>query len=299
MSTPPPRGGVVVLTLFLVVILGGCTALSGEPTRTTTVTPATVPGDDPPVTPVPTVAPGVPADGTIEPAAVVNAHERALANRSYTFTLRRTVRDGTETRQETYVRTLVAAGGTPFRLVQFVNVSRQESVATSGDRVVDVFFDGSVAFVRVTDSTGTPYIRDQSIGREALTDPAFPDLHRDLLATARFDGPTGTDADAVRLVADSLTDPTALGSLSPGSDPANGSLSVVVTRTGIVRETRLAFDDRIDGDRVRVVQITHVSALDRTTVPVPEWVPSNATGPDNATVTTTGDSVSNRTTGGN
>lgn len=271
MGASTPRDAAVVLAVLLAAVLAGCSGLVDEPTPT--VTPADVPTADPPRTPVPTVVPGVRDNGSVQPAAVVDAHERRLENHSFRFTLHRTIHDGTETRQETYVRTWVAAGGTPFRLVQFVNVSRQRSVATTSDRAVDLWYDGSGAFFRVTDSTGTPYVRAQSVGRETLTDPAFPDLHRELLASARFGDPDRSGEDgSVRLVADAFVDRSALVSASAGTDPANASLVLVVTPQGVVRVTRLAFDATLDGDRVRVVQRTRVSGLDGTRPPVPEWL---------------------------
>lgn len=68
------------LALAALLVLAGCSAVapSPDPTQTARVTPAPVPD-----TPGPRLAPGTTADGVVDSAALVAAHHRALANRSY------------------------------------------------------------------------------------------------------------------------------------------------------------------------------------------------------------------------
>jgi CBS domain-containing protein len=64
----------------MLLVLTGCSAITSSPDATATerVTPAPVPD-----TPGPQLAPGTTADGVVDPAALVAAHHRTLADRSY------------------------------------------------------------------------------------------------------------------------------------------------------------------------------------------------------------------------
>jgi hypothetical protein len=73
-------GRLAPLALAALLVLAGCSAVapSPEPTPTERVTPAPVPD-----TPGPRLAPGTTADGVVDPTALVAAHHRILADRSY------------------------------------------------------------------------------------------------------------------------------------------------------------------------------------------------------------------------
>lgn len=68
------------LALAALLVLAGCNAVtsSPEPTATERVTPAPVPD-----TPTPRLAPGLTADGVVDPDVLYAAHRRTLANESY------------------------------------------------------------------------------------------------------------------------------------------------------------------------------------------------------------------------
>lgn len=261
-----------LLALLALVVLAGCHGLGGVETETPTVTPAPVPTASPTSTPVPTVAPGITADGTVAPAVVVDSHRTALADDSYTATVRRTVRVEGTVQQVTFARTWVANDS--YRLVQYVNESRPGRVTTATEPAVDLWYNGTAAFYRITDSTGTPYVRARDVDRETLPDPTFGPLLADLLAAGRFrvvDTTNGT----VRLAATDIENTRALAPVLGAERLHNVSLSVTVTPTGVVRSTRLAYDATSRDREARVVQRTRVSAVDATTVPVPTWAAGN------------------------
>jgi len=267
----PDRQAVLLAVLFL---LAGCNTLTGEQTPTLTVTPASVPTDDPAGDPVSTFVAGVGESGTVDPVVLAERHREALSTHSYVFTFRRTVSNGTDTHRETYVRSWAAPNRSAYRLVQYVNESRADRVTTTGGPAVDLWYNGSTAFFRVTDSTGTPYIRDDQITRSALTDPTFAALLGETLSAGRYRGEHHPD-ESLTLVAVAIGNRSAID-LGPTEPIRNASLTATVTPAGIVRATRLAYSVQRSGDWIRVRQTTRVRRLDNTTVPVPDWAPGDS-----------------------
>jgi len=255
--------------LAFLVLVGSCLgfAPAGDRRGTSTVTPAPVPSTEPP-TPA-TVAPGIAADGAVDPQVVVSRHRAVLSNRSYTVTVRRTVTRGGETSRETYARSWVAPSG-KFRIVQYVNTSRRPGGPQAQQPVTDIWYDGSWAFFRETDSTGTPHVRVRTANRSILPDPLFRPVLRDTLSVARLrpssDGDRPLDLAGVPPVNRSVLDPPpSVGTVE------NVSVRVTLARNGVVRAVRVDYDATADGERVRVVRIVRVSSLGETTVPSPPW----------------------------
>lgn len=259
-----PAVGLVVL-----VLVGSCLGFApgGDRTGTPMVTPAPVPSTDP-ATPS-TVAPGIAADGTVDTPVVVARHRQALSNRSYTVTVRRTVTRGGETRRETYARSWVAPSG-EFRLVQYVNVSRRPDGPRAPQPVTDIWYNGSWAFFRQTDSTGTPHVRLQTANRTILPDPLFGPVLRDGLSVARL-RPSGSGDRPLELVSASPVNRSVLDPPPSARTVRNVSVRVTLARNGVVRVVRVGYDATADGDRVHVVRTVRVSGLGETTVPSPPW----------------------------
>jgi hypothetical protein len=142
----------ILLYLVIVVLVAssGCNAFINP--DITTLTPAPVPTDEPPPTPVPQLAPGLTQEGVVNASALAASHDALLENTS--FTVRRTVTYRTHT-------------GTPVR--------RMTSVARVGDdelflvtkrwngttplRRVAYYYDGERLLVATTDAFATTYRR--------------------------------------------------------------------------------------------------------------------------------------------
>jgi hypothetical protein len=229
--------------------------------RTVTVVNATVANE--------TTA-GEPTTGRRETTGTGDTDERtAGANET-------TDENGGAVRRETFARAWVATNRSHYRLVQFVNVSHPARITTASDPSVDLWYNGSSAFYRVTDSTGTPYVRASGVATETLSDPTFPLVLRELFTLGRYRPLSQVSAvQPTRFVAVSVNR-SAVTPPSPYGRPRNVTARLTLTPEGIVQATRLTYTATGDGERVRIRETTRITAVDETSVPVPPWVPDSA-----------------------
>lgn len=250
----------LIAALLVLVLLAGCSALSGSgASPTETLTPPPVPTDRP------TAAPGVPAtNGTasLDTGQLLAADERERNSTSYT--LIRTV----EIRGPNWTTTIrrdrrVRADGTLY-----------ENVETNGSAALrpaiartELWKDDSAVFVRTYDHEGTRI--------EQGPFPSVPGhfrrwtlLREGLLTTGKHRIRQTAGGAVIRTVnapVDEAVIPISLG------EPRNASARVVVAESGLIRSLRLEYDTTYRGDRVRVEIHHRTENVGNTTVSRPDW----------------------------
>lgn len=259
------------------VLLAGCSGFapgSGTPT----LTPAPVPPE-----PAADYPPGAGPEGIDDPLALSEAHHDALYLEPYAVRRARTVRrpDGS-----LYLRRTLDARFSGNR-------SRFDiTLAIAGPGASPV--PGSPTRERLW-SDGTLLAQSQTVGnattRRLLPAGAFsqrpgpfdrgpggvlglPGAGREayLLFRAVAVDLRRTDDGTYTARGGELVRPTALAELDGVTDPANVSLSANLTRDGLVRRYRLAYDARLEGRRVEVVRTVSYSGVGEATVGRPAWV---------------------------
>jgi hypothetical protein len=262
----PPEGATRLLALSCLVAtvaLAGCAGLVGSDSTDTaagTVTPAPVPTDGEPL------PPGVTESG-VSVVGLTETHAARLRAANYTYVSRqRVVEDGTVLRRTNRTRR-VAAGAGQYAGRYDRTVLGFPVGAVPG--TMDYWTNGSVyATQRFVD--GEPEFYGWSSGghpTEDIDGSAF--LARVLRAVAvsvvdRENGAT--------LVGAELRDPDALPNPPYMTAPHNVSLTATVTDDGVVTRWRLAYDTTVENRSVRVVRITRITDVGRTTVGRPPWI---------------------------
>jgi hypothetical protein len=120
----------------LALLTAGCNSPFGAAPDRETVTPAAVPEE-----PGGTLPPGVTANSVAVPAELVAAHERSLANRTYTVVIERTrFRDGDRISRRAVLAT-VAPTADRFRVTErYVTDSATETVVSIRDGDTEAVF---------------------------------------------------------------------------------------------------------------------------------------------------------------
>lgn len=251
--------GLRIALLAAVCLLAGCGGLTGGGSSASdpgSFTPAPV------ASPAGPAAPGVHAGG-VDADALVTAHERSVANRSYTVLESVEPRNGSADRYRSRTLRRAAAGGTPF-LVETTYPDR----TGGGLRARAVWYDGDRAV----------YWRDYgaSAGADLTTTvrPATDPLASETLA-ALFDGlerpdvRTRDDGGAV------VSGPVAPDAVRVGPAERRGatdaSMTAGVAPTGRVERLAVGFSIRFDDEPVRVRYEYRLTDVGETTVERPAW----------------------------
>ena len=230
------------LVVVVLVVLSGCsTPFGGMETATPTVTPAEVPDG-----PADSLAPGVEGQGVVAPALLVDAHNRTLANQSFTVRFTQTRLHYGELRD----RLTIVGAIDPTR-----NVSRIRVRQPGGGAGPSV-----MTFVRVNDTlTRVVRVDNETVSRETFPpqstppstfDPRLSDRFRRMLDSVAIDRIEPRDPDASRYV------------LS-GSTPANRSL--LVGARDSLQSVRLTVEIT-DSGRLQRYSRTHSFVRGRTNV---------------------------------
>jgi hypothetical protein len=241
------------VALAVLVACAGCTALTGAddpaPARETgTVTPAAVP--DPADR---TYAPGVTGSGVVSPSALVDAHDRSLANRSYTVVIERT----RTSKEFQYRHTVTAAvDGTASR----IRVS--DSSTTTVDNRTTVLIgtaNGTVAFER---TNGGPFRRSERTDAEV---PTGGEVLGQAFRAVRVDtAPQRIGTDSYRLTGDTYRNLTAM--TIPGDRLMGVALDAEIGSSGRFRSLNWRFTVERGRTNVSVVTKMDVRRVGRTTV---------------------------------
>lgn len=251
-----------VAILAIATILAGCGAISSSDAaggETQTLTPAPVPEDGP------AALEGVMSD-RIDASTLVENHEAALANTSYTVT--ETLRMG-PAENATYERRTVmtvAEGGAPFRVEEEIDgpVTRVSSLPT------DLYWDGEHAYYRKPWGGGetVQYVRRGYPTDTLEIDGQFTDVLEGVAVTSVERG----SGDAT-IVMGSLENATALPQRDGLSEAHNATTTMRIEESGIITRMAIGYDaeDYYDG-RQRVRYTYHVTDVGSTEVEPPTWL---------------------------
>lgn len=238
------------IALAVLLACAGCTALVEDDQARETVTPAPVPDRA-----TETYAPGVTAEGVVAPAALVAAHERALANRSYTLVIERTrFSDGDPRYRHTVIATV---GETAYR----VRVSDRSGPFTDNRTTVLIgTANGTVAFER---TGGGPFRRSDRADVDVPTGSESLDraLRAVRVETVR---PQRAGADTYRLSGTEYRNLTAV--LLPRDRLRWVSFEGEIGANGCLRALDWRFAVDRGGTNVTVVSKVDVRRVGRTTV---------------------------------
>lgn len=282
MTVAPDRHRVLVAVL---VVLAGCSGLA-EPREAPSVevTPAPVPTDTPTPAP-PQLAPGVTAEGVVDPRALADAHAAVLRNTSKTVRTNETswYAGYWVLRSHRHQVTRVAAD--PDRFHTAIEVDGP--AAPFSAYRVEFWSDGERLLRRTVDRDGIetavvpPESRrnrtDAVVGRpDSRTVPfLFGLVETRVTSTFVRNGTT-----VYWIESTGLLRPRALASAENVSDPHDVELRALVDSRGFVRSLRFAYAARVDGRRIWVQWTTRYTDVGTTTVDRPAWYDGavNATG---------------------
>jgi hypothetical protein len=256
------------VTLALVVALAaglaGCGAFDpgiGDGGSVETVTPV----------PVPTTAqpspPGV-TDGTVDPAAVADAHRRTLRATNYTVSTRVRIENGSAALSVFRQTRRVAAGGERYAGEYGRNTSNPPVALST--RSVAYWTGGDGYASRHVEHGRVVYLGWSTTG-EPITDVERARAARRVLSALSFTVAERGD-DALVLTATGIRDRAALPRPRYVDGVHNVSARVRVGFDGVVSSSRLAYDARFADRRVRVSYETTVTDRGATTVERPAWV---------------------------
>lgn len=285
-----------VIALAIVLVVAGCSGFSGSDDRpdagtdTETLSPVPVPatatsdgetGADGQSDRL--LAPGLTRDGVGDPFALAGAHRNALSNQSYTVVATTTL-VGADGGLRTVDRTMaVAAGGTPYHLVETSESDPSYPVTGIAGRL-EIWFAGRPALFRV----GTENVSYRKGTMARLAGPVGDTTGHDRLvgyygSVDRWTVREHPDRIASTIVLESREspDPAVLDVPLLVNDPRDATLRVVMTEEGRVVTTRVHYVASFDDERVEVVRSVRFVDVGNTTVAEPAWV-------DEARATTAG-----------
>lgn len=269
------------IALAIILVVAGCSGFSGSEDRpdastdTVTLSPAPIPPTGTPTErPERHLAPGLTRDGVVDPFALAAAHREALSTQSYTVVTNTTIHGPNGTLRTVDRTVAVAAGGTPYHLVETSESDSSYPVTAVAGRV-EIWFAGRPALFRV----GTENVSYREGTTASLGGPVGDTTGHDRLvgyygSVERWavrelpDGP----GDSLVLESRESPDPAVLDLPLLVSDPRDATLRVVVTKDGRVVTTRVRHVATFDGERVEVVRRVRYEAVGNTTVAEPAWV---------------------------
>jgi len=288
-----------VALLALVIVLAGCSGLSGEATPTETVTPAPVPVGDLNASQSDTAGSGLTAGTDFDTNDVLDRHREALEGRSYLLV-------------ERWVRTTVAEGNVTRRVVQIERtwVRPGQGYRYDIERRTDAggnrswfnrswYADGTRQLVLVetaggnrswfnrswyADGTRQLVLVETADGREILDRNITGDRNR-------FDDASAdTIARFLSLQDATVSEPTDGRYLIEGNGSnhpeqtftANNSATALVTESGTVTYLRARYDQRTRAGQERISYQLRVVPNDGEDLPRPAWLDGNVTTTDEA-----------------
>jgi len=284
MSVGMVRGTVYRLCVVLLVVLAGCSGISGSADDaggrgTETVTPVPVPEADPDRG----ASTGIDASGVSDPWSLATAHGDQLEGRSYRLVSNQTIRyDNGSVRSQYRVDLRLAANRT---YAVTVRTDGRAGPRLLGDPpAVSEFWSDGETYVRAFGTTDptynefTPTASGVGTWRFWATTGAFEVPRSPSTVIAESLGAVPTRVESTRSVGgDERYRVVDAGASEaelpfPAASPArNVSLVAAVDRSGLVRRLELEYTGRIDGDRVTVSRSIVYSDVGATEVGRPAW----------------------------
>ncbi|QLH79742.1 hypothetical protein HZS55_21680 [Halosimplex rubrum] len=276
----------LALVAVFAVALAGCSALApggggGAPAATDSVTPMAVPTD----TPVETLSPppGVAADGSVSPGALVRAHFAALGDRSFSWRLdyRRSIDRSAPVGGETASNATVDVAERRLRVGDdgSYRLTRRMTGMAGGT----VYADDTGRYVRGARSNGSGY-------RVASGDPDYRHYLRTGQTLGRY---FSVDASTVSTVEREGRTYYRVHVTSPPRTLTEGhakqtirdyAATAYVTPEGLVRAVVVEYEYTLTDDRVAVSLRSEYRAVGDTEVSRPGWVTHPAGDDGTATV---------------
>ncbi|ELZ27012.1 hypothetical protein C475_08756 [Halosimplex carlsbadense 2-9-1] len=281
----------LALVALFVVALAGCSALAPDdagPTPAETVTPVAVPADTPTETLSP--PPGVAANGSVSPGALIRAHFAALDDRSFTWRLdyRRSVDRSAPVGGETASNVSVDVAERRLRVADdgSYRLTRRMTGMVGGT----VYADDTGRYVRGARSNGTGY-------RVGTGEPSYRHYLRTGQTLGRYFPVEGS---AVSTVARDGRTYYRVHVTAPPRTLAEGhakqtitdyAATAYVTPEGLVRAVVVEYEYTLTDDRVAVSFRSEYRGVDETDLARPDWVADliddGGTATPGATTTTT------------
>lgn len=273
--------GVYRACLVVLILLAGCAGISGEAVDrddgpTETVTPVAVPDD-----PVDRSA-GV-DDGVTDSAALANAHDERLSERSYRLVSNQTIRYENGSIRSQYKADLRLAADRGYRVT--VETAGPEGPLLLGEPpATAVFWSDGETYIRAFGESDVIY-NEFAPSRSGVgtwefwaSTGAFGGLQSpNRMIGESFEAvPTRVDGNET---VDGIERHRIVGEGGPDTDlpfpeasPArNVDLLATVDEDGLVRYLELEYDGYVDGDRVLVTRSISYSDAGATDVDRPEW----------------------------
>lgn len=267
------------VVVALVVLLSGCSGLTGGADSTPTLTPADTPATS-------SYPPGIDESGVVSPDALAAAHEERDDDLSYTLVSNRTVRFGNGTVRGEF-RLRVALAENRSYLATISTAGAEGPVLLGSPPATATYWSNGETYARVLTRNGrTTY--------NTFTPPdQYAGTWRFWTRTVAFGGRSGYAGQTVRETFSAI--PTRLdgrervdgttrfrltGGKATSTDFAapevdavrNLTLVATVDRDGFVHHIHYRFDGRIDGVSVRVERTITYRDVGNTTVEKPPWL---------------------------
>ncbi|WP_255150421.1 DUF7537 family lipoprotein [Halorarius halobius] len=268
------RAGVAVVAVL--ALLAGCSGTPvGDATPTRTITPVEVPASD-------RIAPGVTADGVVDPQALGAAHAGALDDRSYTLTANHSSTYANGSVRSAYDVRVWLSADRDYRAVSRTAGPEAPVLLGAPPASGEFWSNGTTYVAAVSHANETRYNRfrppDGYAGTwrywiEAVAldgDPAAAVAGVTRAADPEPVGKRSVGGTVVyTLVGDSTTAPAGSDALV---DARDAGVTVNVTETGLVRSYTLRYTaTTAAGATVTVVRRVRYGNVGATTVERPDW----------------------------
>lgn len=258
-----------VLTLGVVVMLvtAGCSSLPLADRGMSTLTPAPIPGTDTPDPDTRVLGPGLTGGGVSDPGALSSAHREALSGRSFTLVRNMTVTGPNGTLVRWDRRLQMGHGWSRYRYVR-TQESTDAYPVSAYRPLLQAWYDGEYVYFRGVRDEVAIYSRQRGRG---IGDTTRAD--RLLALYAHFETRVEErEGGGYRVIGSDPVDETVLDLPLLLTDPRNARVVVDIDEEGRALGYQLTYRATFDDGPVRVTRRARFSAVDNTSVDVPEWL---------------------------
>lgn len=260
-----------ILALAALVVLAGCSGLSGE--ETPTLSPVAVPADDPRSDRLPTG--NNQTDRSIDPLATATTHVSQLGSTAYVRTGRRTVRSPVGVVRSDR-RTLRRFGPNRTRVYERVTVIDRDSASDGGKRV-EQWRNRSLSLFAITVDNRTRYLapvgHQQSVRHRGLytSQPRGNNLFSKLSVLRPSVVNRSGFPQRVRIEAHHDSPPDTFDRFVRGRDARNVTFRAKIGPSGVIRQRVLRYRVTLRGEPVQVVRRVRYPRVGNVTIDRPPW----------------------------